>query len=133
MALDQSALLDLLAQLKLTDVSGRIRSVTEVLYPELIDAEVASVIGAGKYERTEMRTTQRNGTRPRTLTTTAGDLDLRIPKLRRGSFFPSLLGRSYDRFEGGFLVLYAFSRCLNENLSPVKYGVSYVGIAWLSV
>ena len=90
MALDQSALLDLLAQLKLTDVSDRIRSVTEALYQKLIDAEAASVIGTGKYERTEMRTTQRNGTRPRTLTTTAGDLDLRIPKLRRGSFFPSL-------------------------------------------
>ena len=35
----------------------------------------------------------RNGARPRTLTTTAGELDLRIPKLRQGSFFPSLLER----------------------------------------
>jgi transposase-like protein len=34
---------------------------------------------------------QRNGSRPRTLTTTAGDLELRIPKLRAGTFFPSLL------------------------------------------
>ncbi len=90
MALDQSALLDLLAQLKLTDVTDRIRSVTETLYQELIDAEAENMIGAGKYERTDDRTTQRNGTRPRTLTTTAGDLELRIPKLRRGSFFPSL-------------------------------------------
>ena len=93
MALDHSALLDLLAQLKLTDVTDRIRSVTETLYQELIDAEAASVIGAGKYERSDDRTTQRNGTRPRTLTTTAGDLQLQIPKLRRGSFFPSLLER----------------------------------------
>ncbi len=90
MALDQSALLDLLAQLKLTDVTDRIRSVTETLYQELINAEAENMIGAGKYERTDDRTTQRNGTRPRTLTTTAGDLELRIPKLRRGSFFPSL-------------------------------------------
>ena len=51
------------------------------------------MIGAGKYERSDDRTTQRNGTRPRTLTTTAGDLQLQIPKLRRGSFFPSLLER----------------------------------------
>ncbi len=93
MALDQSALLDLLAQLKLTDVPDRIRSITEALYQELIDAEAAAVIGAGKYERTDDRTTQRNGTRSRTLSTTAGDLELRIPKLRRGSFFPSLLER----------------------------------------
>ncbi len=93
MAPDQSALLDLLAQLKLTDVTDRIRSVTETLYQELINAEAENMIGAGKYERTDDRTTQRNGTRPRTLTTTAGDLELRIPKLRRGSFFPSLLER----------------------------------------
>lgn len=93
MALDQSALLDLLAQLKLTDLPDRVRSVTEALYQELIDAEAASVIGAGKYERTSERTNERNGTRARTLSTTAGDLELKIPKLRRGSFFPSLLER----------------------------------------
>ena len=93
MALDQSALLDLLAQLKLTDVTDRIRSMTEKLYQELIDAEAEQVIGAGKYERSDDRVAQRNGTRPRTLTTTAGDLQLQIPKLRRGSFFPSLLER----------------------------------------
>ncbi len=51
------------------------------------------MIGAGLYERTEFRTAPRNGFRPRTLTTTAGDLELRIPKLRAGSFFPSLLER----------------------------------------
>ena len=35
----------------------------------------------------------RNGHRPRTISTTAGDLELRIPRLRAGSFFPSLLER----------------------------------------
>jgi hypothetical protein len=43
MALDQSALLELLAQLKLTDVTDRIRSATETLYQELIDAEATDV------------------------------------------------------------------------------------------
>ncbi len=93
MAMDQSALLELLAALKDTDVSDRIRTATEHLYQELIDAEATAVIGAGPWQRTAERTTQRNGTRPRVLTTTAGDLDLRIPKLRTGSFFPSLLER----------------------------------------
>ena len=51
------------------------------------------MIGAAPHERTESRTAQRNGSRPRILTTTAGDLELRIPKLRTGSFFPSLLER----------------------------------------
>ena len=45
------------------------------------------------HERTDARTVQRNGHRPRTLSTTAGDLELAIPKLRSGSFFPSLLER----------------------------------------
>jgi putative transposase len=93
MALDQSALLELLGELKLTDVSDRIRVATETLYQELIDAEAAAFIGAAPYERTDTRTTQRNGTRPRSLTTTAGQLELRVPKLRTGSFFPSLLER----------------------------------------
>lgn len=93
MALDQSALLDLLAQLKLTDVTDRVRSATEKLYQELIDAEATAFIGAGPFERTADRTTHRNGSRPRTLSTTAGDLELTIPKLRQGSFFPALLER----------------------------------------
>jgi putative transposase len=93
MALDQSALLELLAQLKLTDVTDRIRSATETLYQELIDAEATVFIGAGPFERSADRNALRNGSRPRTLTTTAGDLDLRIPKLRQGSFFPALLER----------------------------------------
>lgn len=93
MALDQSALLDLLGQLKLTDVSDRIRTATETLYQQLIEAEATAFIGAAPFERSEARTTQRNGSRPRTLTTTAGDLNLKIPKLRAGSFFPALLER----------------------------------------
>jgi len=93
MALDQSALLDLLGELKLTDVTDRIRVATETLYQELIDAEATAFIGAAPFERTGERTTHRNGTRQRTLTTTAGELDLRIPKLRAGTFFPALLER----------------------------------------
>jgi transposase-like protein len=93
MALDQSALLDLLAQLKLTDVPDRIRVATETLYQELIDAEATAFIGAGPFERSADRSALRNGSRPRTLSTTAGDLELKIPKLRQGSFFPALLER----------------------------------------
>lgn len=93
MALDQSALLELLGELKLTGVSDRIRVATETLYQELIDAEEAAFIGAAPYERTDTRMTQRNGTRPRSSTTTAGELELRVPRLRTGSYFPSLLER----------------------------------------
>lgn len=61
------------------------------MYQELIDAEVRGVIGAVPWERNDARTGDHNGSLVRTLTTTAGDLDLGIPKLCSGSFFPSLL------------------------------------------
>ena len=93
MALDNSALLEVLDTLKTADVGDRVRVAAETIYQALIDAELTAVIGAGPYERSEARTGQRNGSRPRTLSTTAGDLELRIPKLRTGSFFPSLLER----------------------------------------
>ncbi|MFI8664770.1 IS256 family transposase [Rhodococcus qingshengii] len=50
-------------------------------------------LGAGRYERTAARTTYRSGTRPKTVATTSGDVEMQIPKLRSGSFFPSLLER----------------------------------------
>ena len=93
MALDQFALLELLEALKDSDVSDRIREASQTIYQALIDAELTAVIGAAPFERTEARLAQRNGARLRTLTSTTGDLELRIPKLRAGSFFPSLLER----------------------------------------
>jgi putative transposase len=93
MALDQSALLEVLEALKAAEVDDKIRLAAETIYQALIEAELSSVIGAFPHQRTETRTAQRNGYRARTLTATAGDLELRIPKLRAGSFFPSLLER----------------------------------------
>jgi len=93
MAMDQSALLELLDALKGAGVDDRVRIAAQSMYQALIDAEAEGVIGAGFWERTEGRTAVRNGSRQRLLSTTAGDLELRIPKLRTGSFFPSLLER----------------------------------------
>src|SRR4029450_4379493 len=69
------------------------RQAAQTIYQALIEAQLTAVIGAAPHERTPDRLAQRNGHRPRVLTTTAGDLELRIPKLRAGSFFPSLLER----------------------------------------
>ncbi|MEV1004034.1 IS256 family transposase [Nonomuraea sp. NPDC050202] len=93
MALDQSALLEVLSVLKNSEASERIRHAAETIYQALIEAELTAVIGAAPNERTPTRVAQRNGHRPRTLTTTAGGLELQVPKLRTGSFFPSLLER----------------------------------------
>ena len=109
MALDQSALLELLEMLQGAEVDERIRSAATTIYQALIEAELASVIGAQPHERTESRLAQRNGHRPKTVTTVAGDLELRIPKLRAGSFFPSLLERRRR----------ATSRCSRSSWRPI--------------
>src|SRR5213080_2200713 len=93
MTLDQSALLEVMEALKAADVGDRVRQAAETIYQALIEAELTSVIGAAPHERSDARLAQRNGHRQRTLSTTAGGLELRIPKLRTGSFFPSLLER----------------------------------------
>jgi putative transposase len=70
-----------------------VRRGVELMLQALIDAEATAQIGAERFERSSTRTTQRNGTRDRLLSTKAGDVDLKIPKLRQGSFFPSILER----------------------------------------
>lgn len=84
---------ELLAACKAGEFTERIRSSLEWVLQQLIEAEATSVIGAARYERSDGRVTQRNGHRPRLLSTPAGDVELAIPKLREGSFFPSLLER----------------------------------------
>jgi putative transposase len=92
-ALTEFDLSDLLAALKAGEMTDTVRTSLEWILQQLIEAEATGVIGAGPHERTDSRTTQRNGHRPRRLSTAAGDVELKIPKLRTGSFFPSLLER----------------------------------------
>jgi transposase-like protein len=58
---------------------------------QLMEAEVSELIGAGQGERTPERLTHRNGYRSRSWSTRAGEIELAIPKIRRGSYFPSFL------------------------------------------
>jgi transposase-like protein len=69
-----------------------VRSGLQLVLQALIELEAAQRIGAEPYQRSPERTTHRNGVRERILSTKAGDLQLKIPKLRSGSFYPSLLG-----------------------------------------
>ena len=77
---------------RLSDSTDVIRNALQVMLQQLIDPEATAFIGAEPHQRTDTRTNLRNGTRPKTLTTAAGDVDLSINKLRQGAFFPSLLG-----------------------------------------
>lgn len=91
MALDQSALSELANALKSTEALDLAREAVRLVYQELVEAEATAAIGAGLYERAETRTNERNGHRPKTVSTKAGDIEIGIPKLREGSFFPSIL------------------------------------------
>ena len=57
----------------------------------VMELEAAEKVGAGRYERTAERKTYRNGHRDRVWQTRVGEIPLRIPKVRDGSYFPSLL------------------------------------------
>jgi putative transposase len=68
-----------------------LREGIRVLSQALMESEVAGLIGADRYERTTERQTYRNGHRLRSWDTRVGTIELAIPKLRAGSYFPSLL------------------------------------------
>ena len=81
---------DLLDQLATAD-TDQLRIVLEHGLQRLIELEASTVIGADPYERTAERLTHRNGHRAKLLDSGVGRLELQIPKLRLGSFFPTLL------------------------------------------
>jgi putative transposase len=68
-----------------------LRAVAEAVLQLLMEADVEGVVGAGRHERSPERLNWRNGYRERTLDTRLGSLQLRVPKLRQGSYFPPFL------------------------------------------
>src|SRR5436190_13239984 len=68
-----------------------LREGIRVLSQALMESEVAGLIGAERHERTDARSGWRNGTRTRTWDTRMGTIELAIPKVKPGTYFPSLL------------------------------------------
>ncbi|XYX40732.1 IS256 family transposase [Candidatus Erwinia dacicola] len=68
-----------------------LRELTEFMLKRIMEADVTQRINAEPHERSDERETYRNGYRDRQYHTRLGTLDLRIPKLREGSYFPSFL------------------------------------------
>jgi putative transposase len=91
MTLDDSALLEMIEMLRTADGGQLMRRLLGGMLQAVVDAEATAHIGAGLHERTDGRVTQRNGTRDKLVTTGVGDLTVKIPKVRTGSFFPALL------------------------------------------
>ncbi len=68
-----------------------LKDLAEAVLQKLMEFDIENRVGAGRYERSDARTTQRNGYRERDLETRLGTLELKIPKLRKGSYFPAFL------------------------------------------
>ena len=86
--------MDLLELLRKRGIDGDVdllREALRVLVDGIMDAEVSAQIGAQHGERSPERATYRNGYRNHTWDTRVGTMELHIPKLREGSYFPSLL------------------------------------------
>jgi transposase-like protein len=91
MADPRMTLLDLLAKCDQGVDPTFLRDGLKLLAQELMEAEVTQLIGAAPYERSDSRLNSRNGYRERLWETRAGSVDLKIPKLRKGSYFPGFL------------------------------------------
>jgi transposase-like protein len=85
------ALMEYLRNVGLQPDEGFLQEGLRQLTQTVLELEAAEQIGAGRYERTPERKTYRNGHRERVWETRVGEIPLRIPKVRDGSYFPSLL------------------------------------------
>jgi putative transposase len=91
MALSQSVASELIEAFRAGEGVDLIRESVRLVMPELIETEASERIGAGRYERTEARVTDRNGSRPRLVATQAGDVEL-DPEAAEGLVLPGDLG-----------------------------------------
>ena len=91
MASLRMTLLDLLNKSEQGADPNFLRDGVQLLAQELMEAEVTELVGAEPHQRTAGRATYRNGYRDREWDTRVGTLELQIPKLRQGTYFPSLL------------------------------------------
>jgi transposase-like protein len=82
-----------------TNPEDRIRKTVELFYNMLVHADAESKIGARSYERTDARQNYRNGFRNKEITTNTGDITIEIPKLRKGSYFPTFLIEKRKRID----------------------------------
>lgn len=85
------ALDELLRKAQVSEDVDFLRESVRVMAQTLMEVEVTQQLGAGRYERTAERRGERNGTRERRWDTRVGSLTLSVPRVRDGSYFPSLL------------------------------------------
>jgi len=104
----------------------------EAVMNAVMDADAQDTCGAARGERSEARENSRNGYRPRTLRTAAGDLELAIPKLRRGTYYPEdILGR-YTRVEASMVALVREMYVAGVSTRKVERVAEGLGVSSLS-
>jgi putative transposase len=108
-----------------------LREIVRWTIQELMEAEVSAQIGAGRYERSGERVTQRNGYRERPWDTRVGTLELQIPKLRQGSYFPSWL-EPRRRAEQALVAVIAEAYVQGVSTRKVEAVVQALGISGIS-
>jgi putative transposase len=86
------------AQAAVLDDPEFLRGLVQGALQAILEAEMSAHVGAARHERTAERTGYRNGTKPRTLHTRVGTLELRVPQDREGTFSTELFAR-YQRSE----------------------------------
>jgi transposase-like protein len=101
------------------------------LVPALMEAELSAQIGAERDERSDERTTQRNGYRTRPWETRVGTLEVAIPKLRSGSYFPSWLD-ARKRGEQALSAVVAEAYVPGVSTRKIEALVQMLGIAGIS-
>src|SRR5690349_24762944 len=89
---DRMTIEEVVRKVLLDEHADVIREAVKAVCAELMELEVSELIGAERGERRPQdRATHRNGYRPRRWDTRAGEIELQIPKIRQGSYFPSFL------------------------------------------
>lgn len=114
------------------DGNDLLREMVRSFAEELMGAEADAMCGAPYGETSPDRTNRRNGYRMRRWDTRAGSIDLRIPKLRAGSYFPGWLLDARRRSERAFIQVVAESYVLGISTRRVEGLVETLGITSLS-
>jgi transposase-like protein len=109
-----------------------LRDMLRVFAESLMSAEADAACGAGYGERSAERVNQRNGYRPRDWDTRVGTIELGVPKLRAGSYFPEWLLRHWRRAEAALVSVVATSYLLGVSTRRVEKLAGQLGITSLS-
>jgi putative transposase len=109
-----------------------LRGLLSLFIQALMSAEADAVCGAGYGERSAQRTNRRNGYRPRDFDTRAGTIEMAIPKLRQGSYFPDWLLQRRKRAERALTSVVATCYLLGVSTRRMERLVESLGVTGLS-